>query len=221
MYTGKVLADEIQTKMNSASIGGPGLYTVTYNFDVNAMVFERNPKDSTDSFIIVNDDLLADPRFHTALPFKTTASQIDWAPDFHNPSSAMNYLGFGKRSSQNIDFPGLTNMLAVSSLLYIEHSGAIDVRRTSAIYIHSSSLTNFRVLGPAGSRSILAKIPVNQHHGGVLYHQHSGHILDYTPCGGVILSQIAFDLRDSNNRPVDLRGGHVSFTLLFHPSPLA
>ena len=130
-----------------------------------------------------HDDLLADPQFQAALPFKTGANQVDWAPDFHNPSSAMGYLGFGKRSTKNINFAGLSNILAASSLLYIEHAGAIDARRTSAIYLHSSSLTNFRVLGPAGSRSILAKIPVNQLHGCVLAHQHSGHILDFIPCG--------------------------------------
>ena len=66
------------------------------------MVFERNPKDSTDTFMIANDVLLADPRLHTVLPFKTTASQVDWAPDFHNPSSAMGYLGFGKRSTETL-----------------------------------------------------------------------------------------------------------------------
>ena len=221
MYEGNKLAAEIQTKMNAGSLGGTGgIYTVTYDFDLGTMVFSRTVN-GDDSFILVNDDLLADPQFQTLLPFKTGANQVDWAPQFHNPSSAMAYLGLGKRSSQNINFAGLTNMLALPSLLFLDHSGAIDVRRTSAIYLHSSSLTNFRVLGPAGSRSILAKIPVNQHHGGVLVHQHSGHILDYIPCGGVTFQQLQFDLRDDNNRPVDLRGGHVSFTLLFHPSPLA
>ena len=195
------------------------IYTVTYDFDLGTMVFSRTVN-GDDSFIIANDDLLADPQFQTLLPFKTGANQVDRAPQFHNPSSAMAYLGLGKRSSQNINFAGLTNMLALPSLLFLDHSGAIDARRTSAIYLHSSSLTNFRVLGPAGSRSILAKIPVNQMHGGVLVHQHSGHILDYAPCNGTF-QQLQFDLRDDNNRPVDLRGGHVSFTLLFHPSPLA
>ena len=191
MYEGNQLAAEIQTKMNAGSLGGTGgIYTVTYSLDLGSMVFERNPKDNADSFILVNDDLLADPQFQTALPFKTGANQVDWAPDFRDPSSAMGYLGFGKRSTKNLNFAGLSNILAASSLLHIEHSGAIDVRRTSAIYLHSSSLTNFRVLGPAGSRSILAKIPVSQLHGGVLVHQHSGHILDVIPCGGVTFQQL-------------------------------
>ena len=64
MYEGNKLAAEIQTKMNAGSLGGTGgIYTVTYSLDLGSMVFERNPKDSADSFIIVNDDLLADPQF--------------------------------------------------------------------------------------------------------------------------------------------------------------
>ena len=220
MYTGTTFAQEIETKMNAGSISGSAVYTVTFDTSMNNMVFERS-SGSTDSFYLVNDDLLADPAFQTALPTKTGANQDDWTPNFSAPRSAMGYLGFGRRSTKNINFAGLSNTLATSTLLYLEHSGAVDVRRTSSIYLHSSSLTNFRVLGPAGSRSILAKIPVDKHHGAVLVYNHSWHVLDYVPCGGLTFQQLQFDLRDAHNQPVDLRGGHASFTLLFHPAPLA
>ena len=70
MYEGNKLAAEIQTKMNAGSLGGTGgIYTVTYDFDLGTMVFSRTVN-GDDSFIIVNDDLLADPQFQTLLPFK-------------------------------------------------------------------------------------------------------------------------------------------------------
>ena len=99
-------------------------------------------------------------------------------------------------------------------------TGAVDVRRTHSLCLHSPTLTNYTCLGPAGSRSILARVPVASGYGSILHQQHSGHILDYTPCGGVTLQTIRFELRNSDNEPVDLRGGHVSFTLLFAAAPL-
>ena len=83
------------------------------------------------------------------------------------------------------------------------------------------NLTNYKCVGPAGGRSILARVNVTSGYGSVLHQQHSGHILDYTPCGGVTLPTVRFfELRNADNEPVDLRGGHVSFTLLFAAAPL-
>ena len=65
----------------------------------------------------------------------------------------------------------------------------------------------------------MAKVPVNGDYGSALTYAHSGNILDNTPCGGVTLRTIEFDLRNSDGEPVDLRGGFVSFSLFFAAAP--
>ena len=71
------------------------------------------------------------------------------------------------------------------------------------------------MLGPAGSRSCIARIAVNSGYGSILTHQHSGHVLEDIPCGGVPLRTLSFELRNANNEVVDMRGGHVSFSIFF------
>ena len=99
-------------------------------------------------------------------------------------------------------------------------TGHVDVRRRHRLYLHSQALANLRALGPGGSRTVLARVPVASAFGGLIAKQHSGHVLDFQPCGGRTLRTLDFSLRDSFNREVDLRGGHVSFELLFAPKPL-
>ena len=65
----------------------------------------------------------------------------------------------------------------------------------------------------------MARIAVNSGHGSILTHQHSGHVLDYIPCGGVTLRTLSFELRNANNEVVDMRGGHVSFSIIFFSFP--
>ena len=132
-----------------------------------------------------------------------------------------NILAWGGDQQKNLSWPALISVIQSNGLFTLEHSGAIDVRRCASIYLHSTTLTNYKCLGPAGSRSILAKIPVNAGQGNVLVYQHSGHILDYTPCGGSTLQTINFDLRSGDNEPIDLRVGFVSFTLLFGLAPIS
>ena len=219
MYNSDSFAAEIQAKMNQVSLDASAPYTVTYSEDLGAMVFSR-PVVSDRSFFIVNDDLLETTGFQNAMVCRTGVNQDPWTPDYQNPRSAMQYIGLGRRSTKNLSWPALISVIQSNGLFTLEHSGAIDVRRCASIYLHSTTLTNYKCLGPAGSRSILAKIPVNAGQGNVLVYQHSGHILDYTPCGGSTLQTINFDLRSGDNEPIDLRGGFVSFTLLFGLAPI-
>ena len=122
-------------------------------------------------------------------------------------------LGLGPRGSMNISFDQL--QLLTASLGTTHFSGAVDTRRHHCIYLHSPTLTNFRVWGPSGSRSCIARVPVTSGYGSILAKEHSGHVLDSIPCGGVCLRTLQFDLRDAQNEPVDLRGGHISFSLIF------
>ena len=71
-----------------------------------------------------------------------------------------------------------------------------------------------------GSRSCIARIAVNSGYGSILTNQHSGHVLDYISCGGVTLKTLSFELRNANNEVVDMRGGHVSFSIIFQFSSI-
>ena len=134
----------------------------------------------------------------------------------------MKNLGLGTRSTENSQWSDLQALLSGDASLSVNaNSGAVDVRRDAAVYLHSTTLTNVKVLGPSGSRSCLAKIPATSGYGSVLHHQHPGSILDCVPCGGTTLNTIDVDIRNSSNEPLSLRGGHISFTLLFAPRPLA
>ena len=100
------------------------------------------------------------------------------------------------------------------------HAGTLDLRANHCIYLHSPTLTHYKVLGPAGSRSVIARVAVNSGYGSILTHQHSGHVLDYIPCGGVTLRTLSCELRNANNELVFMRGGHVSFSIMFSATPL-
>jgi hypothetical protein len=98
-------------------------------------------------------------------------------------------------------------------------SGEVDVRNVHTLYIHSNSLSNFSSIGPKGSRSVLARIPVTGLSGSVLFKQHSGNLHDIIDCSGKMLRVLDFSVRNSHNQLVDLHGGSLSFELVFAPMP--
>ena len=119
----------------------------------------------------------------------------------------MSLLGLGHRASENVS---LSTLVALNNILGNDHNaGAPDLRANHCIYLHSPSHTNYKVLGPSGGRSCLARIADNSGYGSILTHQHSGHMMDYMPCGGVALRTLSFELRNANREVVDMRGGHV------------
>ena len=137
----------------------------------------------------------------------------NWTMNYRNPKSAMSLFGPGHRPSENVS---LLTLVALNNNLGNDHNtGALDLRANHCIYLHSPSLTHYKALGPAGSRSCLARIAVNSGYGSIFTHQHSGHMLDYIPCGGVTLRTLSFDIRNANHEVVDMRGGHVSFSIIF------
>ena len=219
-YTAIGLATEIQQKMNAASVLAGG-YTVTYQEDSGTMSIARPSETTTvNSCWLVDDDLLRAPNFQQLFATITTPSLTPYTLNYAQPASCMQLLGLGQRSSVNTSYATLYLATLQASLLTSASTGAVDVRRTHSLCLHSSTLTNFKCLGPAGSRSILARVPVTSSYGSILHQQHSGHVLDYTPCGGVTLQTISFSLTNADNEPVNLRGGHISFCLLFAAAPL-
>ena len=117
-----------------------------------------------------DDGLLGDPDFQAASETKTGTAQAPYIIDWRNTRSAMQHIGLGKGSTKNLPWPSLQSIAKALSLLPEQFSGAIDARKWHCIYIHSSNLTNYKCLGPAGSSSIRAKIPAHAGHGGVIVH---------------------------------------------------
>ena len=219
-YTPESLATELQTRMNESSIFRPTPgYVVTFEEDLGALkILRASTADKT--FILANDDVLQQ-LFSNNVLFQTyddVNGIQSWTMNYTNPKSAMSLLGLGARSSENIT---LFDLLSLGNDLGNTHfTGALDLRANHCIYLHSPSLTNYKVLGPAGSRSCIARIAVNSGYGSILTHQHSGHPLDYIPCGGVTLRTLSFEVRNANNEVVEMRGGHVSFSIIFNATPL-
>ena len=216
----KAFADELKDKINAASILG-SVYNVVHSDETGTMTISLTPASGTvNSFWPIDDDLLANASFQTMYNTLTGTALTPWVANYGNPQSCMQMLGLGRRSSLNTSRAALLHAVFQDSYLTSTNTGAVDVRRNHSICLHSPTLTNYKCLGPAGSRSILARINVTSGYGSILHQQHSGHVLDYNSCGGVTLQTIRFELRNADNEPVDMRGGHISFSLLFAAAPL-
>ena len=218
-YTPDSLATELQTKLNEASIFRPTPgYVVTFEEDLGALKITRDST-SDKTFFLANDDLI--PLLGSNVIYESydpNNGQQPYTLDVNRLRSAMSYFGLGPRSDDN---PSLDDLTSLGNDLGNTHfTSSLDLRPYHCVYLHSATLTNYKVLGPAGSRSCIARVPVNSGYGTILTHQHSGHVLDYIPCGGVTLRTLNFELRNANNERVNMRGGHVSFSIIFSSSPL-
>ena len=219
-YTPETLATEIQTRMNESSIFRPTPgYVVTFEEDLGAIKITR-PSLPDKTFILANDYLLQQ-LFSNNVLFQTYDDNNGiqpWTMNYTSPKSAMSLLGLGPRSSENIT---LFDLLSLGNDLGNTHfTGALNLRANHCIYLHSPNLTNYKVLGPASSRSCIARVAVNSGYGSILTHQHSGHPLDYVPCGGVTLRTLLFEIRNANIEVVEMRGGHVSFSIISNSTHL-
>ena len=222
-YTPYELATEIQTRMNEVSIFISTAYNVTYDTNKNllniALTYQHPlPAFATyPGFFIVNSDLLGDPSFQSFVN-----GRYSYSLNFGSPEDCCGLLGLARGSSANTHWPALQTLLSNTppSLPTTVSTGSLDMRHRHVLYLHSNALSNLRIIGPAGSRSVIARIPVTSIYGGIILQQHSGHPLDCVPCGGRTLRTLDFQLKDSSGNLVDLYGGAVSFQLLFAPRPL-
>ena len=220
-YEPHSLAEELQAKMNAASVLTDSNYVVSFDSNNNVLNFSRSST-ADKTFFLVNDDLLRneDFRANTVLKtFDTSNGRVPWTMNYARPASALPLIGLGPRSSQNASY---ADILALGDALGNAHSSAaLDLRSVHTVYLHCPTLTNYKVLGPAGSRSIIARVAVDGLPGSILTHHHSGHVLDYIPCGGVTLQTLKFDVRNAQNEQINMRGGHISFSIMFSAAPLA
>lgn len=212
-YTAEELGGELAARMTAASAIG-ATYTAAYLPSLNALQVS-----SSGGFFFADKGLLQDAQFQayfaSRLQTGAGAYTVSWAA----PEDCCGLLGLASGGSKNVTFAELQALLAVG-LPVQNDTGHVDVRRRHCLYLHSQALANLRALGPGGSRTVLARMPVDSVYGGLIAKQHNGHVLDFQPCGGRTLRTLDFSVRDSFGNLVDLRGGHVSFELLFAPKPL-
>jgi len=207
-YDAEELASALQEAMNLTTWMGQG-YTCTYNVEKQTITVTRPEGDR--SFYIVNDDLLADPAFQ-ALVEPRTKFYAEYYLDWNNTKSAHELLGLGKGSSVNVKTPGMIQIMDQQDLVYSFETGAIDVRRVNNVYVHSQALSNRNVISlMAGARTTICKIPVLGQVGDVLHRAHSGHHLDFVDVGNKKLTTLDFEVRDAQNRLLNLRGARPDF----------
>ena len=161
------------------------------------------------------------PLFQSLVDPRTSnfeAYNLDW----NNTKSAHELLGLGKSSSVNTKLAQMITIMDQQDLAYTFETGAIDVRRVHNVYVHSQALSNRNVISlVAGARITICKIPVLGQVGDVLHRAHSGHHSDFIDVGNKMLTTLDFEVRDAQNRLLNLRGGTLSLELLFAQPPIS
>ena len=216
-YDAEELASALQDAMNAAAWLEP-TYTCTYNVAKQTISISR--PETEQSFYIVNDELLSDPAFQ-AIALPRTKLFAEYELDWNNTKSAHELLGLGKGSSVNTKMAQMTTIMDQQDLVYTFETGAIDVRRVNNVYVHSQALSNRNVISlMAGARTTICKIPVLGQVGDVLHRAHSGHHLDFIDVGNKMLTTLDFEVRDAQNRLLNLQGCILTLELLFAQRPI-
>ena len=93
-------------------------------------------------------------------------------------------------------------------------SGMLSLNGFRAVYISSSTLSNYNTVGAKGENNIIKKIPVSSDFGYQIIDQMvSDH--DFLSVERMTLSTIDFQIRDTKGNIVPLRGSPVSLTIKF------
>ena len=211
------LASELQTRLNQATWFGDDLYTCTYNESKQTITISRPVGDGSRSFFVPDETLLSNPAVQ-AQTNPMTVGSVPYVVDWMNLQSANGKFGLGKGSSVGLDILAFYPLIA-GSLYTQQETGAVDARRAHSVYVHSQALSNQNVIGVAGSRSTICKIPVINTMGDVLHQPHNGHIYDFVDVSNRTLSVLDFEIKDDEGNSLDLRGGTMSLELLFTARP--
>jgi hypothetical protein len=224
--------------MNANTFFGAGAYVVTYSSLMHTIYINLTfAGDATHphyhGFRLCSAKVLSDATFRAyaeqhllynnngaAFPNSSpTAYTLNWS----NPEEASGLLGLDADVSVGAAAAAMNTLIANDATSYqwptTSSTGTVDVRNVECVDLHSNALSNFSTIGPAGSRTTLARIPVTGLAGSVLAKQHSGNVHDYTDCSPKMLQVLDFAIRNSDNQIIDVHGGHVSFELVFAPVP--
>ena len=93
-------------------------------------------------------------------------------------------------------------------------SGMLNLNGFRAVYISSSTMSNYNTIGPRGENNIIKKVPVNADFGYICIDQHvSDH--DFLPVERMTLNTIDFQVRDVKGDIIPFHGSPISFTIVF------
>ena len=225
--------------MNAVSFFGSSAYTVSYSSSLhNATISLSAAGDSSfpnyHGFIPVSGNVL---QYSTLSTYAATKTLINTSGNSYPLGATQSAYSFNTSNLE--DAGGLFSLdthvddgfRAAELMATINNSGTstqwpktyttneVDVRNIHTLYLHSNALSNFSAIGPAGSRSVIARLPVTGLSGSVLFKQHSGNMHDIIECSGKMLRVLDFSIRNSQNQIVDLHGGSLSFELVFASLP--
>lgn len=92
--------------------------------------------------------------------------------------------------------------------------GYLDLHNVRAVYLTSSSLTNYDTTSNFNISGIIKKIPMRGGYNEIIFDNISG-VFDFVGLNKSTISTIDFQLRDTRNNIIDLDNAHWSFTLIF------
>ena len=94
-------------------------------------------------------------------------------------------------------------------------SGFIDLNPIRNVYISSSNMSSFKVLGPNNEIcSIIKKVPVSADFNHIIFDQVVT-ANDFNDCSDQTFSTLEFRIHNSNYDLINLHGCHVSFSITF------
>ena len=183
-YTGASLQTAVQAGLNYFY---PGVFTVSYDTLKNAMMISI----ASGNFKILTDDEL------------TTGLNGTWTGFAYNTASP---------TSCNDIITNRTNNFCSPINPFI--SGCLNLQGFRSVYISSSSLTNFNVLGSRGEQNIIKKVVTSSDFGYLIVDNlTSDH--DYLNVSRMTLNTVDFQIRDVRGNIVPLHDSPVSFCIVF------
>ena len=157
----------------------------TVSYEVNT---NRLTISNSQSFKILTDIELA------------TGLNGDWTGPVYNWSSPS--------SSNDV----IANRTSNSGFSFV--SGMLSLNGFRAVYISSSTLSNYNTVGARGENNIIKKVPVNADFGYQIIDQMvSDH--DYLSVERMTLSTIDFQVKDVKGNLIPFKGSPISFTIKF------
>lgn len=208
-YDSETLRVEVENKLNSVSKPvGIGTYTVTRVTSASVQAtsgasyrYYQVSVAGGSSFYIPADSFLKDLAWQASLWLGTLGGPAYDAKRLRSTNELFNF-------SKNQTFQTTHT------------SSFVDLRSKHSLFVHSPSFGNYSAVSPSGSRTVIAKIPVDSAYGSVIHYQHSGSTYDFIEVTNGALKNLYFELRDARGELVDLNGGHWSMTICLAPLPL-
>ena len=93
-------------------------------------------------------------------------------------------------------------------------SGVLSLNGFGAVYIGSSTLSNYNTIGANGENNIIKKVPISSDFGYQIIDQMvSDH--DFLPVERMTLNTVDFQVKDVKGNIVPFHGSPISFTIKF------